>query len=62
MIKYKVIENDMPHFENDLNEFASQNNIEIIDIKYSTSATPPDDNQGWCTIHYHNALITYKEQ
>lgn len=61
MIKFKVFEDERDGFEKQLNEFVSQPEIEILDIQYSTSATPPDDNQGWCTINFHNALVKYIE-
>lgn len=61
MIKIKVIENEMPYFETEINEFISQENIEVINIQYSTSGLAPDEECGWHTANMHNALIQYKE-
>lgn len=60
VVKYKVIESDMPAFEDKLNEFASKEGIKILDIKYSTSGLAPDEEYGWHTENMHNALISYR--
>ena len=60
-MKFKVIENEMPEFESQLNEFVSNKGIEILDIKYSTSGLAPDEECGWHTANMHNALISYRE-
>jgi hypothetical protein len=59
--KVKVIENEMPKFEEDVNEFISQTNLKILDIQYSTSGFPPDEEYGWHSAIFHNALIKYVE-
>lgn len=58
-MKFKVIENEMPHFEEELNEFVSRNDIEVLDIKYSTSGIGSAPELGWEPANMHNALISY---
>lgn len=60
-MKFKIIENEMPEFEKELNKFISQENIQVVDIKYSTSGLAPDLEQGWTVTNMHNALISYRE-
>jgi Sporulation protein Cse60 len=61
MLKFKVIENEMPKFEEELNDFISKKDIEIVDVKYSTSGLAPDESYGWHTCNMHNALIIYNQ-
>lgn len=61
-MKFKIIENEMPEFESHLNEFVSREDIEILNVKYSTSGLAPDEDAGWNTCNMHNALISYKEK
>lgn len=51
----------MPEFEIELNEFASQKGIHILDIKYSTSGIAPDSELGTHSVNMHSALISYVE-
>lgn len=60
-MKFKVIENEMPDFEKVLNEFVSRKDIEVLDVKYSTSGLAPDEEYGWHTANMHNALVSYRE-
>jgi hypothetical protein len=60
-MKFKVIENEMPEFETQLNEFISRKDIDLIYVQYSTSGLAPDGEMGWHTANMHNALIAYKE-
>lgn len=59
--KIKVIENELPAFEEEINDFVSKRNVEVLDIKYSTSGLSPDEEYGWHTTNMHNSLITYRE-
>lgn len=61
-MKFKVIEDEMPGFELKLNEFVSDENIEVLNIQYSTSGLAPDEEYGWHASNMHNALISYKEK
>lgn len=61
MLKIKVIENEMPDFEIQVNEFVSRENIEITNMQYSTSGLAPDTECGWHTTHMHSVMISYKE-
>lgn len=61
-MKFKVIETEMPEFEEELNKFISRKDIEILDVKYSTSGLAPDIEYGWHTANMHNALISYKDK
>ncbi|MEK5331518.1 hypothetical protein [Lysinibacillus sp. FSL W8-0992] len=58
-MKLKVIENEMPAFEIELNNFISQENIKVHDIQYSTSGIAPDIENRWPATNMHNALIKY---
>lgn len=61
-MKFKVIEGDIASvFEQELNEFASRKDIEVIEIQYSTSGLAPDTEAGWNATILHNALIKYIE-
>lgn len=60
-MKFKVIENEMPAFESELNKFVSRDDIKIHDIQYSTSGIAPDRENGWPATNMHNALIKYTE-
>ncbi len=46
-MKFKVMENEMPAFESELNKFVSRDDIKIHDIQYSTSGIAPDRENGW---------------
>lgn len=60
-MKFKVIENEMPAFEKELNNFISREDIEIHDVQYSTSGIAPDVEKGWAATNMHNALIKYSD-
>ena len=60
-MKFKVIENEMPAFESELNNFISRKDLEIHDVQYSTSGIAPDVEKGWAATNMHNALIKYSE-
>lgn len=60
-MKFKVIENEMPAFEKELNNFISREDIEIHDVQYSTSGIAPDVEKGWEATNMHNALIKYSD-
>lgn len=61
-MKFKLIENEGNPFEDELNRFASREDIEILSVQYSTSGLAPDAEYGWHTTNMHSALITYKEK
>jgi hypothetical protein len=60
-MKYKIIENTMPEFEKELNEFASQKDIEVISLNYSTSRIVVDEHDGLKYENMHNVLIQYTD-
>lgn len=60
-MKVKIIENEMPEFESNINDFTANEDIHILNIHYSVSALPADIEYGWHVINMHNALITYTD-
>lgn len=58
-MRVKIIENEMPVFEEQVNEFLEQD-IEILDMQYSTSSLAPDEECGWPTANMHSVMIRYR--
>lgn len=60
-LKYKVIENEMRDFVIELNSFTEREDIEVVNIQYSTSGLAPKDATDMSSVNMHNALISYYE-
>ena len=57
-MKIKIFdESHEKDLEDDINDFIKENNIEIIDIKYSVSCSTYSEEQIYC----FSALIMYQE-
>jgi hypothetical protein len=64
MIKIKTFvmnsQNPLHHerLDNSINNFVKSNNIEVVDVKYSTSVTTGSDGRHYW---YPSAMLIYKE-
>lgn len=46
--------------ENDVNTWIEENNVDVVDIKFSTSIWPVDVEYGWHPEHSVSCIVIYK--